>query len=276
MSSPFSVDTPLGRQSVPALDYAPELLCPIPRAETRREWLTVGDSPPFVGVDVWHAYELSWLDPRGKPRVALARFEVPCASPCLIESKSLKLYLNSLNQSRFESAAAVRALVERDLSAAAGAAVGVSLCSVAAAALFQPVVAAGESLDDLDVSTDVYHPDPDLLTVASTESLAEQLYTELFRSVCPVTGQPDWATVVIGYRGPVIDRPGLLRYLISYRGHAGFHEQCVERIFVDLRARCRPEALSVRAHFLRRGGLDINPCRSSELQGLAPMRLLRQ
>lgn len=275
MASKFSVDTPLGKQ-IPAVSaYAPALLCAIPRAETRLAWLAPGAGLPFVGRDVWHAYEVSWLDQRGKPQVAVARFDVPCDSPCLIESKSLKLYLNSLNQSRFRSAGAVSELIARDLSAAAGAGVRVALCGVAEAALLQPGAAQGESLDGLDVAADVYLPDAGLLTAAGA-AVSEQLYTELFRSLCPVTGQPDWATVVIGYRGPAIERAGLLRYLISFREHAGFHEQCVERIFVDVSARCRPESLSVRAHFLRRGGLDINPCRSSAPEVDCAMRLLRQ
>jgi 7-cyano-7-deazaguanine reductase len=215
---------------------------------------------PFVGHDRWHAYELSWLDARGKPVVATATLTVPADSPQLIESKSLKLYLNSLNAARFDSAEQVSAIVSADLSVAAGAPVAV---------VFGLPPFAGDddeavSIDDQDLAIDRYGPpDATLLSTDTGDAVAETLHSALLKSNCPVTGQPDWASLRIAYRGPRIDRAGLLRYLVSFRDHAEFHEQCVERVFVDLLARCRPATLSVEARYTRRGGLDINPWRAT-------------
>ncbi len=241
--------------------YAPAQLYPVARAPQRAA-LGIRDRLPFAGVDQWTAYELTWLDPRGKPEVALASFEVPIDSPSIIESKSVKLYLGSLALTRYAGRNDVAATLARDLSAAAGAPVAVRLEGPEAFAAQALRELDGESLDELPVACDAYDVDPALLRAGSA-IVAETLTTRLFRSVCPVTGQPDIASVQIAYRGPRIDRRGLLRYLVSYRCHAGFHEHCVERIFVDVAARCRCEALTVLARFTRRGGLDINPFRSN-------------
>ena len=250
--------SPLGREVAYPSAYDAGLLHPIPRRHGRTSIGIGGAALPFVGHDRWHAYELSWLDGQGKPRVATASLQVPADSPNLIESKSLKLYLNSLNASRFSDDAEVRALLAADLSAVAGAQVTVDLG-------LPPVLApAGVSIDAADIAIDQYGPpDARLLSANAGEVVEETLHSELLKSNCPVTGQPDWADLTVAYRGPRIDREGLLRYVVGFRDHAEFHEQCVERIFVDLTARCRPERLSVEARYTRRGGLDINPWRAT-------------
>jgi 7-cyano-7-deazaguanine reductase len=262
-------DSSLGRHVDYPREYDPTLLFPIARSLGRDALGIRADALPFaglpfIGMDRWHAYELSWLDARGKPRVATATFEVPADSPNLVESKSLKLYLNSVNASRFASDEAVREAIARDLSNAAGAPVS--------AAFGLPAIADTTSAIDLDaqdIAIDSYGPpDASLLAFDANDDADEILSSALLKSNCPVTGQPDWASVRIAYRGPRIDRAGLLRYLVSFRDHAEFHEQCVERIFVDVLARCRPRALSVDARYTRRGGLDINPWRATP--GLSP------
>jgi 7-cyano-7-deazaguanine reductase len=251
----------LGRPVAYRSDYAPELLFPVPRQAKRNELGLRPEALPFVGWDLWNAYELSWLNPRGKPVVALGEFRVPAASPNLIESKSLKLYLNSFNQTAFESMEAVRLTIARDLSAAAGAGVDVVLY-LPEAADRRFGMPDGVLLDELDVDIRHYQPAPDLLSAAGPV-VTETLYSRLLKSNCLVTGQPDWGSVAIRYRGPAIARDGLLAYIVSFREHNEFHEQCVERIFCDVLARCRPAELAVWARYTRRGGLDINPFRSS-------------
>ncbi len=238
------------------------LLFPVDRAPQRGE-LGFGAALPFGGVDLWTAYELSWLDAAGKPEVAIATFAVPADSPRIVESKSVKLYLAGFNLTRFGSAAEVRATLSRDLSAAIGAAVDITLAPPDETGAMPQAGFTGVCLDALPLAVDDRLPVPAALTAAAP-GCAESLYTRLFRSVCPVTGQPDYACVQLSYRGARIDRAGLLRYLVSFRRHPGFHEHCVERIFADVWRRCRPEALSVYARFTRRGGIDINPWRSSE------------
>lgn len=255
--------SPLGKATEYQSRYAPELLFPIPR-QLKRSEIGIDDSAlPFVGEDLWNAYELSWLNAKGKPVVAVGTFRVPADSPNLIESKSFKLYLNSFNQSSFESVEAVAQTMARDLSAAAGRPIAVALQPLASAPTAAIGIPAGIALDDLDIACDRYQPAPELLTTQAGAILEETLYSHLLKSNCLVTGQPDWAMVVIRYRGRPIDRAGLLRYIVSFRNHNEFHEQCVERIFTDLLARCRPEALAVHARYTRRGGLDINPFRST-------------
>ena len=292
--SQISPQAPLGRVSDYPTQYQPGLLFPIARAEARATLGLASNqatgpdaSPPrsglpFSGVDLWNAYELSWLGPSGKPEARAAQFRVPCESPAIIESKSLKLYLNSLNQHRFDSPATARATIETDLSQAAGAPVQVRLFTLPElGALGFPVQSdssgrqdgtnrAGEttlrSLDDLNPNISDYTRNPDLLRFANGaggDATTAAVYTDLFKSNCPVTGQPDWASVFIKYAGPAIDETGLLAYLISYRNEQDFHEHCVEQIFVDVNERCRPEKLTVYACFLRRGGIDINPFRSN-------------
>jgi 7-cyano-7-deazaguanine reductase len=252
---------PLGRQTGNPDRYDATLLFSVSRAPQRAALGIVG-ALPFAGIDVWTAYELTWLDDGGKPQVALATFEVPVDSPSIIESKSMKLYLGSFAQTPFAGMTEVAGTIERDLSQACGARVGVTLRGPASFDVQAIRELEGVNLDDQRVDCDVYDVDPAFLA-ANGAVVEETLTSRLFRSVCPVTGQPDIASVQIAYRGPRIDREGLLRYLVSYRLHAGFHEHCIERIFVDLASRCRTERLSVLARFTRRGGLDINPFRTN-------------
>jgi len=273
----------LGKPTVYADQYDASLLFPIARAPQRAE-LGLGASLPFMGADLWTAFELSWLNPRGKPQVALAHITVPCESVNLIESKSLKLYLGSFNNTRLTDAAEVLARLRADLTEAAwrGAVVQSSVgVKLVAAEWFdrEPIEELdGLSLDRLDLDCDRYSPAPELLSAATDEApVSEVLTSNLLRSNCPVTGQPDWGSVQISYFGPQIDQAGLLRYLISFRKHNGFHEDCVERMFMDLQARCQPHRLSVYARYTRRGGLDINPFRTSYPQALpANRRTARQ
>ena len=248
--------------------YAPELLFPIERQLKRDELGIVAGALPFVGEDLWNAYELSWLDARGKPVVALGEFRVPATSPRLIESKSLKLYLNAFNQQRMASVDEVQSRIAADLSAAAGAEVGVVLMPLATRPQRRSAYPQGDCLDALDIAIDTYQPAPELLHATGAE-VEETLYSHLLKSNCLVTGQPDWGMLVVRYRGPAIDRESLLRYVVSFRAHNEFHEQCVERVFCDIMARCRPHELAVWARYTRRGGLDINPFRASHA-GLRP------
>ena len=258
-----SILSPLGKPTEYRADYAPELLYPIPRQLKRDELGITAASLPFVGEDIWNAYEVSWLNPRGKPLVALATFKVPADSPNLIESKSFKLYLNSFNQTALADAAAVEATLLRDLSAAAGAPVSAKIEVLSRRPQVLVGYPEGVLLDDLDIACTTYQPAPALLATVDGEKVEETLYSHLLKSNCLVTGQPDWAMVVIRYRGRPIDRAGLLRYIVSFRNHNEFHEQCVERIYCDIQRYCAPEALAVYARYTRRGGLDINPFRSS-------------
>jgi len=253
--------SPLGHATSYAELYDPALLFPVERAP-QREVLGFGTERPFLGVDLWTAYELSWLDAVGKPQVAIATFAVPAASPRLVESKSVKLYLTAFNQTRFAGQGDVAAAIGRDLAAATGALVDVTLTPPEEFAALPRAELAGACLDALPIAVDRYEPAPEALA-ANGPAVAESVYTRLFRSVCPVTGQPDYASVQLAYRGERIGHTGLLRYLVSFRRHPGFHEHCVERIFADVWRRCRPEELSVYARFTRRGGIDINPYRTS-------------
>lgn len=252
--------SPLGHATIYGERYDPRLLFAVERAPLRAE-LGLGEALPFRGADLWNAYELSWLDASGKPAVAICTFSVPADSPAIVESKSVKLYLTAFDMTRFDSADAVRETILRDLSAATGATVSVTLTLPDAFASLAHGEVTGECLDDLPCAPGAA-PDPAMLRAADARG-AETLFTRLFRSVCPVTGQPDYACVQIACRGPALDGAALLGYLLSYRRHPGFHEHCVERIFVDIRNRCAPEALTVRARFTRRGGIDINPWRTS-------------
>ena len=275
--SDYLADLPLGKRSDYRDDYDPGLLCPFPRAPKRNE-LGLAEALPFAGFDLWNAYELSWLTPGGKPVVAMAEFRFPCTSKFLVESKSFKLYLNSLNQTRFADVATVSAVIERDLASACGAAVDVRLLPLAACTGTVITDLPGRCLDDLDLAIDRYDYAPTLLAAAAAagHSVEETLHSHLLKSNCLVTRQPDWASVLVRYRGPRIDPAALLRYLVSFRQHSEFHEQCVERIFTDLLRHCRPERLTVYARYTRRGGLDINPFRSNFEFELPNWRLARQ
>jgi 7-cyano-7-deazaguanine reductase len=259
-----SSGSPLGKRVAYETQYNPALLYPIPRAEKRAE-LGITNVLPFVGMDIWNAYELSWLNLRGKPLVALAEFIVPADSPNIIESKSLKLYLNSYNRSQLSSQEEIEARIAADLSAAAQAPVAVRIIPVHQTPVRSMGVPKGVCIDDLDVSIDIYEPTPTLLqTRPGRVASDETLYSHLLKSNCLVTGQPDWGMLAIRYSGPEIDREALLRYIVSFREHNEFHEQCVEQIFCDMQRECRPERLAVWARYTRRGGLDINPVRATD------------
>jgi len=262
-SIPFdAAHSMLGKETIYRDTYAPELLFPIARQGKRNEIGLRDAALPFVGEDLWNAYELSWLNPRGKPVVALARFHVPASSPNLIESKSLKLYLNGFSQERMSGIEAVRGTIEKDLSNAAGEAVRVEVLPLGTRLLRRFVEPEGFCLDGLDIDIDTYQLCPDVLRAGGGQ-VTETLHSHLLKSNCPVTGQPDWGMLAVRYTGPSIDRAGLLRYIVSFRQHEEFHEQCVERVFCDILERCRPIALAVWARYTRRGGLDINPFRST-------------
>lgn len=252
---------PLGHATTYPDAYDAALLFPVSRGPQRAE-IGVAQALPFTGADIWTAYELTWLDPHGKPQVAIATLVVPATSPSIVESKSVKLYLGSFAQTRFDGTAEVRETMGRDLAHATGGPVQVALDAPAMFLAARCAELDGERLDDLAVTIQRYQPAPDLLG-AEGPDVEETLKTDLFRSMCPITLQPDFASVQIAYRGPAIDHASLLRYLVSFRGHPGFHEHCVERIWVDVMTRCRCESLSVYARFTRRGGVDINPFRTN-------------
>jgi 7-cyano-7-deazaguanine reductase len=264
----------LGKVSAYIDQYDASLLFPIPRAGKRAE-IGVSGAAPFFGADMWTAFELSWLNLRGKPEVALVHFTVPCESINIVESKSFKLYLNSFNNSRFTDAAEVAARLRADINEAVWrggvvqSSIGVKLIT---AELFdrEPVHELdGLNLDRLDVECTQYQPAPELLqTVPDEATVTEVLVSNLLKSNCLVTGQPDWGSVQISYTGAPIVQEGLLQYLVSFRNHNEFHEQCVERIFMDIWTRCKPSKLTVYARYTRRGGLDINPFRTSYPQAL--------
>ncbi|MBB3222879.1 NADPH-dependent 7-cyano-7-deazaguanine reductase QueF [Pseudoduganella umbonata] len=265
--------SPLGKNSAYRTDYAPELLFPIPRIGKRDE-LGLTGTLPFFGVDIWNAYELSWLNMRGKPQVAVARITVPADSPNIVESKSFKLYLNSFNQTRLGGPEALRDLLQQDLSAATGANVHVVLTMQEDFATLKMGELDGLLLDRLDIEVDHYSPQPSILKANFDElPVEETLVSHLLKSNCLVTGQPDWGSVQISYSGPQIDQESLLKYLIGFREHNEFHEQCVERIFVDILRACKPAHLTVYARYTRRGGLDINPWRSNFTKAGRPSNL---
>jgi 7-cyano-7-deazaguanine reductase len=261
-------DLPLGARVPLPEAYAPHALRGIARAAARAAIGIPGAPLPFAGEDVWNAHELSWLSARGQPRVAIGVLRVPCTSPRIVESKSLKLYLGSLHQERLGSASDVQRVVSEDVSRVVGTPVGLGLHSGRSPESSDSFAAAGVCLDELDVDVDRYDLAPELLfdaaaVASSAGPVRETLYSRTFRSLCPVTGQPDWARIRIAYDGRAIDRAALLRYLVSFRKHREFHESCVERIFWDLWRSWQPRALSVEGRFLRRGGLDIWPLRRS-------------
>lgn len=273
------MDNPLGQPTRYVDSYDPSRLHPMPRAASR-EPLGLSGPLPFDGEDVWHGYELSWLDATGKPCVGGLRLRVPATSPHMVESKSVKLYLNGFSQTAFADSAMLRETLQRDLAAAVGAPVGLEILTLEAlppAADELP----GECIDSRPLLAPRYRRDPALLGPdrqrrSQLSRVEETLHSHLFRSLCPVTGQPDWASVVVRYAGPPMDRDGLLAYLVSYRQHQAFHEVTIEQIFVDVKDRCGCERLTVAGFFLRRGGLDISPWRSDESPAAPAWRLRRQ
>ncbi len=265
---------PLGKTVTYSTIYDPGLLCPVER-ESARQQIGVEEKLPFYGEDCWTAYELSWLNKKGKPVVAVGKIIFPCTAPHIIESKSLKLYCNSFNQNQFECIEIVQQTMTNDLSRVAGEQVKVHLISQENFEQLQIEKPEGECIDGLDINIVHYQTDPDLLET-DLEIVDQSLCSHLLRTNCPVTGQPDWATVVIKYQGQQIVKESLLAYLISYRQHTGFHENCVESIFTDIMYHCKPYRLMVYACFTRRGGIDITPYRSTEHERVVPDRLARQ
>jgi 7-cyano-7-deazaguanine reductase len=265
--------SPLGKATAYQTEYAPSLLFPIARQQKREE-IGIAGTLPFFGIDIWNAYELSWLNLRGKPQVAIATFIVPADSPNIIESKSLKLYLNSFNQTRVASPEALTEMLRADLSDGFGTSVQVKLTLPEGFDKLGMSELEGLLLDRLDIEVDSYTPDATVLKANTEEAMVEEtLISHLLKSNCLVTGQPDWGSVQIHYVGPQIDQEALLRYLIGFREHNEFHEQCVERIFMDIMRQCRPQKLAIYARYTRRGGLDINPWRSNFTTGQRPSNL---
>jgi len=268
-------DAPLGRETEYPSSYTPSLLHAIDRS-TARANAGVVQAQELHGEDLWAGYEFSWLDTQGKPAVACLRIRVPCQSAAIVESKSVKLYLNSFAQTKFESRPAVLRTLDADLALAFRSPVMVELIELSQ--LAAPVhELPGVCLDELDIRASIYQRDPELLrTEGANVTVRESLYTHLFRSLCPVTAQPDWASILVEYSGMPIEREALLKYLISYRTHQAFHETTIELIHGDIRAVCAPERLTVYGRFQRRGGLDINPFRSTHEDSAPLYRLVRQ
>ncbi|RFD34428.1 NADPH-dependent 7-cyano-7-deazaguanine reductase QueF [Pseudomonas sp. GL93] len=274
---PAAEHSPLGKSSEYISTYTPSLLFPIPRAAKWAELGLSAETLPYKGVDFWNCFELSWLLPSGKPVVAIGEFSIAADSPNIIESKSFKLYLNSLNQTAFADTQSLEATLRTDLSFAAGKPVNVRIRSLADIEAEGVMALPGVCIDDLDINVSSYeHPRPELLRCDDSRVVEESVHSHLLKSNCPVTSQPDWGSVVVEYRGAALDHASLLEYIVSFRQHSDFHEQCVERIFLDLQRLLKPEKLTVYARYVRRGGLDINPYRSTENTQFLNVRLARQ
>ncbi|MBL6718167.1 MAG: NADPH-dependent 7-cyano-7-deazaguanine reductase QueF [Pseudomonadales bacterium] len=275
MAGPIAGDvreSPLGRERDYAGGYDPSRLYPIARADSRST-LIAAPARGFHGVDWWTAFELSWLDGDGRPQVAVGRFAVPADSPCIVESKSLKLYLGGLYNVAYECWAALEAVLTADLSAAAGAPVGVTLESLAA---FE---ARGfDRFLGICVDTAPLRQEAELLAAEGQEtaSVRQRFHSHLLRSLCPVTGQPDWGSVELLFEGPELDPAGVLALVLAQREHNGFHEATVERLYASLEALQGAAYVAVRAAYCRRGGIDITPCRASAPTPFNSLRLARQ
>lgn len=272
---PTCSELPLGQMVSYPEHYDATVLCAIARAQGR-EPLALPEPLPFQGEDIWTAYELSWLNSKGKPQVALGELRVPCESVNMVESKSLKLYFNSFNQTRFNDWGEVQQCVEQDLSVTAGMAVQFKLKSVQCCEEQALAALPGQCIDDLDIAVADYAPNADRLQTSGHDIVEETLHSHLLKSNCRITSQPDWASVMIRYSGAKINRESLLRYIIGFRQHDEFHEPCVEKMFTEILRVCQPEKLTVYARYTRRGGLDINPFRSNYEQAPDNLRLPRQ
>jgi len=268
--------SPLGKRADYCGDYQPALLFPVARAAFRAS-LGIAEKAPFYGHDLWNSYEFSWLNEKGKPVAAIAQFLIPCHSPYLIESKSFKLYLNSFHQTRFNSLEEISSLLKQDLSECAKAPVLLEVAPMTTIGSCELIKPAGVCLDHLDITVEQYTVDPALLAVDGGAIVTESLYSDLFKSNCLVTGQPDWASIQIEYTGRKINHEQLLKYLISFRQFTAFHEHCVEQAFMEILQQCQPQQLTVTGHYTRRGGLDINACRSTQADiQIDSTRLIRQ
>jgi 7-cyano-7-deazaguanine reductase len=268
--------SPLGREVAYVSQYDSDLLFSVPRSTNRLNIAVDDKALLFGGVDYWQGYELSWLNQKGKPLVAVAEFSFLCSSPNIIESKSFKLYLNSFNQTPFSSFDEVKICLENDLSQASGGQVVVTLHPVVSYLPEQTNWQEFTCIDDLDVEVERYALNPELLMLEDDGVVEETLCSHLLKSNCPITGQPDWASVLIRYQGNKISHESLLKYIISFRNHGEFHEHCVEKMFVDIKQRCHPEKLTVYARYTRRGGLDINPFRSNFEKPYPNKKIIRQ
>lgn len=268
-------DSPLGQPTLYIEKYSADLLFPISRS-LGRDKIGLIKNLPFHGVDLWNGYELSWLDLKGKPLIALIVLEYAAESANIVESKSLKLYFNSFNQTHFDCMESVKMVIQSDLTKVIGLPVSVNLYSPNQFVENILIEFDGTCLDNLDIETNCYLVDPSLLKNESEEYVEETLYSNLLKSNCLATGQPDWGSILIRYKGPKINEKGLLKYIISYRNHQGFHEHCVEQIFNDILNRCNPSKLTVFARYTRRGGLDINPFRSNFENAPKNLRQMRQ
>jgi 7-cyano-7-deazaguanine reductase len=268
-------ELPLGKATSYPDRYSPEILCPIARADNRKR-IGIAAALPFAGVDIWNAWDLTWLDRQGQPRTATAEIRVPADSPRIVESKSMKLYLGSFAMSGYASPEALRDVMTEDLAKCTGVAVSVRIDTLDATQGRGLQRLPGTSLDHPGVPCSVWEVDAGLLRADADTVAREDLYSDALRSLCPVTGQPDLASVLICYEGPKIDHASLLRYIVSYRRHQDFHENCVERMFADIVDRCGAHKLTVYARYQRRGGIDINPFRSNFESAPINLRLWRQ
>ncbi|MEW6992445.1 NADPH-dependent 7-cyano-7-deazaguanine reductase QueF [Colwelliaceae bacterium 6441] len=267
----------LGKTTQYISNYDSSLLQAVPRSLNREALKLSHDNLPFNGEDVWYGYELSWLNDKGKPVVAVAEFIFPCTSPNIVESKSFKLYLNSFNQSKFSSIKDVETIISNDISTTCGAQAKVTLFNVSSCPALDINNLSAHCIDDLDIEVSQYQLQPQLLSIEDNKTFVEEiLVSHLLKSNCLITNQPDWASIYIRYSGDKINQEALLKYLVSFRQHNEFHEQCVERIFCDIQHFCQPKTLSVFARYTRRGGLDINPFRTTEKQKAPFARTLRQ
>lgn len=264
--------SPLGKNSSYVSSYSPELLFPIPRIGKRNE-IHVPDILPFFGFDTWNAYEVSWLTKKGKPQNAIIQFDINAHSKNIVESKSFKLYLNSFNNTRLSSSNELEQLLKNDIAQAVEGEVHIKIYTLDDFLNQKIETFEGVNIDEEDIELNEFDVNPELLEINNNNKVVEVIYSHLLKSNCLVTGQPDWGSIQISYHGPQIDRKALLKYLISFRNHNEFHEQCVERIFMDIQTHCKPSELTVTARYTRRGGLDINPARSSK--PIAPMKNIR-
>lgn len=266
----------LGKKTSYIEHYDPSLLFPILRQYKRNE-IGVVDQVPFHGFDIWNAYEISWLNQKGKPVVAIAKITIPASSPYLIESKSLKLYFNSFNQSKFSHLSVVENIIAADLSSALKSQVTIDLSPLDQMNDHQNIQnLEGKCLDHLDITIDDYQVNSPHLTTENKHT-SETIHSHLLKSNCLVTGQPDWGSISISYSGNQINHENLLKYIIGFRQYNEFHEQCVERIFMDILRSCQPESLTVYARYTRRGGIDINPYRTTDASANPKnIRLVRQ
>lgn len=271
----MSHENPLGNPVRYPTEYAPQVLFAVPREESRKVLLG-GRELPFRGTDIWNAWELSWLDATGKPIVATAEISVDAESINIVESKSLKLYLNSLAMTRFDSSKQIRELIMGDLTRTAAGHVGVNIRTVEDGTPDSFDQLPGTCIDTLAVSAWSENIDPGVLTSDANAVVSEDLHSHLLRSNCPITDQPDTGSILVRYEGPRIDGASLLRYIVSFRKHNDFHEACVERIFLDIRHRCQTRKLTVYACYHRRGGIDINPYRTDTQEDAPRLRLWRQ